>query len=207
MDQALIVDDHPAIRQAVSGQLRHALGFRLVMEADNAHDALQIVCKREPRLVILELALPGASGVELIQRVAGRFPTLRLLVLSGTDIQFAPVRALRAGAHGFVAKQAGVEDLLHAARGVMSGYLYFPVHTLKAARQLARSAGGPAGCLSGRELSVLQYLARGHPNKSIAAALHISAKTVSTHKANLMGKLQIGSLVELADFARRHKLV
>lgn len=206
MDQALIVDDHPAIRQAVSAQLRRVLGFRLVMEADNSHDALQIVYEREPKLVILELALPGTPGVELIHRIAGRFPRVRMLVLSGTDIQFAPVRALRAGAHGFVAKQAGVEDLLHAARGILAGYLYFPVHTLRAARLLAKSSG-PTSCLSRRELSILQYLARGHANKSIAEALRISAKTVSSHKTNLMGKLQIGSLVELADFARRHKII
>ncbi len=207
MDRALIVDDHPAIRMAVATQLRSALGFQEVLEADNGQAALQMVHKTPPTLLIVDLAIPGMPCVDLIQRIVVDFPAVRLLVLSGTDIAFSPVRALRAGAHGFVAKQCGLDDLAQAARSVLSGYLHFPAHTLKAARQLAASGGDSTGCLSRRELTVLQYLARGYANKSIAAELLISSKTVSTHKTNLMAKLNIGSLIELADFARRHKLI
>ncbi len=89
----------------------------------------------------------------------------------------------------------------------MSGYLVFPLQTLEAARQWRSPSAGRLARLTARELTVLQYLARGHANKTIAARLQISSKTVSTHKTNIMCKLNVGSVVEMADYARKHRLL
>ncbi|WP_439684420.1 Response regulator, NarL-family [Cupriavidus oxalaticus] len=207
MHHALIVDEPSRFRTSLSGQLGAALDAAEVLEADGVRDAFRLVRDHRPGLVLVDVEYFGNPGVDFVRRVSATFPAVHVLVLSGTDATAAPVRALRAGAHGFVVKHRGVPEVLQAARGVLSGYLVFPMHTLEAARQLGEALDSGMPRLSNREITILQYLARGHSNKAIAAELLISSKTVSTHKANIMAKLNVSSLVEMVDYARRHQLV
>lgn len=206
-NEALIVDARPAPPGEASWQIVHALGARRTLLADNVRLARQMVRDRQPGLVVIELDTLGQAGITLIKRLAAGFPAVRLLVLSDSDATMAPVQALRAGAHGFVPRQRDLAEMVQAARGVMSGYLVFPMQTLEAARQLRLPSAGKLVRLTARELTVLQYLARGHSNKTIAAQLLISSKTVSTHKTNIMCKLNVESVVEMVDYARRHRLL
>ncbi|MFC4520727.1 LuxR C-terminal-related transcriptional regulator [Cupriavidus pinatubonensis] len=206
-DEALIVDARPVPPGEASWQLAHALGARRTLLADNVRQAQQMVRERQPGLVVVELDALGQAGITLIKRLAARHPDVRLLVLSDSDATMAPVQALRAGAHGFVPRQRDLAEMVQAARGVMSGYLVFPTHTLEAARKLRLPSAGKLARLTARELTVLQYLARGHSNKTIGARLLISSKTVSTHKTNIMCKLNVGSVVEMVDYARQHRLL
>ncbi|CAG2149162.1 Virulence factors putative positive transcription regulator BvgA [Cupriavidus yeoncheonensis] len=206
-DEALIVDARPAPPGDASRQIVHALGARRTLLADNVRSARQMVRDRQPGLVVIELDTLGQAGIALIRRLATGHPAVRLLVLSDSDATMAPVQALRAGAHGFVPRQRDLAEMVRAARGVMSGYLVFPAQTLEAARLLRRPPAGRLARLTARELTVLQYLARGHSNKTIAALLLISSKTVSAHKTNIMCKLNVGSVVEMVDYARQHCLL
>lgn len=206
-DEALIVDARPAPPSEASWQIAHALGARRTLLAGNVRLAQQMVREHQPGLVVIELDTLGRAGITLIKRLAASHPAVRLLALSDSDATMAPVQVLRAGAHGFVPRQRGLAEMVHAARGVMSGYLVFPTQTLEAARQLHLPSAGKLSRLSARELTVLQYLARGHSNKAIAARLLISGKTVSTHKTNIMRKLSVGSVVEMVDYARQHQLL
>lgn len=206
-DEALIVDARPAPPGEASWQIAHALGARRTLLADNVRLARQLVRDRRPRLVVIELDTLGQAGIALIRRLATGYPAVRLLVLSDSDATMAPVQALRAGAHGFVPRRRDLAEMVQAAQGVMSGYLVFPTQTLEAARLLRLPSAGRLARLTERELMVLQYLARGHSNKEIAALLLISSKTVSTHKTNIMCKLNVESVVGMVDYARRHRLL
>ncbi|WER46523.1 response regulator transcription factor [Cupriavidus sp. WKF15] len=206
-DEALVVDARPAPPREASWQIPHALGARRTLLADNVRLARQMVRERQPELVVIELDTLGSAGITLIRRLAAGHPAVRLLVISDSDATMAPVQALRAGAHGFVPRQRSLAEMVHAARGVMSGYLVFPTQTMEAARQLRLPSAGRLARLTARELTVLQYLARGLSNKTIAARLLISSKTVSTHKTNIMCKLNVDSVVEMVDYARRHRLL
>jgi len=208
MADALIVDDHPAIRLAVCTRLERELGFREVLEAENGADAYELVCQHQPQLVVVDLGIPRLSGIDLIEKVAAAYPAVRMLVLSGLDEDLSCARAMRAGAHGFVAKRQSLAELISAVRSLLAGYSVFPLHALGTPRLNADAAGRDSlALLTEREITVLQYLARGIANKDIAKELMISSKTVSTHKINIMDKLRIGSLIELADFARFHNLL
>ncbi|WP_454741319.1 LuxR C-terminal-related transcriptional regulator [Cupriavidus necator] len=207
MHHALIVDEPSGFRTALSVQLAAELDAAEVLETDGVREAFRLVREHRPGLVLVDTERFGNPGIDFVRRVSATCHAVHVLVLSGTDTTAAPVWALRAGAQGFVAKQRGLPDVLQAVRGVLSGYLVFPMHTLEAARQIGEAHDPGLRRLSNREITILQYLARGHSNKSIAAELLISSKTVSTHKANIMAKLNVGSLVEMVDYARRHQLV
>lgn len=208
MADALIVDDHPAIRLAVCARLERELGFHEILETDNGDEAFELVRQHVPPLLIVDLGIPRMSGIDLIERVGAAHPEVRMLVLSGQDEDLSCSRSMRAGAHGFVAKRQSLGELVSAVRSLLAGYSVFPLHALGAARQQGYASGRDAlTLLTEREVTVLQYLAHGYSNKDIARELLISSKTVSTHKVNIMEKLHIGSLIELADFARHHNLL
>ncbi|SDC46042.1 two component transcriptional regulator, LuxR family [Cupriavidus sp. YR651] len=204
MPTALVVDDHPAIRLAVGNQLMCDLGFEEIREASNGPDALQVLRRGATDLIIVDLDLPGVAGDAVLEEAASRYPAARVLVLSA--MPGAGERAMHGGAHGYVAKQEGLQELMHAIRAVMAGYAVFPVKLLQSIRQTA-TQGDLLSLLSKRELTVLRFLASGYSNKTISDVLCISNKTVSSHKTSIMAKLGFGSLIELGEFARRHQLL
>lgn len=207
MPPTLIVDEPSRFRTLLCAELAAEFGTDEVLATDGVREGYRLAREHRPGMVLVDVERFGNPGIDFVRRVVATLPGVPLLVLSGNDTAQAPVRALRAGAHGFVVKQRGVEEVMQAVRGVLSGYLVFPLQTLETVRQLGEQQQAGLPRLSNREITVLQYLARGHSNKSIAAQLLISSKTVSTHKANIMAKLHVGSLVEMVDYARRHQLV
>ncbi|MGO4279255.1 two component transcriptional regulator, LuxR family [Cupriavidus sp. OV038] len=205
MPTALVVDDHPAIRLAVRSRLTEDLDFDTVTEVTNGADALRVLRDAIADLIVVDLSLPGVPGEALLAELVSRHPATRVLVLSA--MTGAGERAIHGGAHGYVDKGDGLHALTPALRAVMQGFAVFPTHLLPTLRRLSAVAGDPARILSRRELTVLRMLASGHTNKAISELLEISNKTVSSHKANIMSKLKFKSLIELAEFARRHHLL
>jgi two-component system response regulator EvgA len=203
----LIVDEPSQFHTTLSAELGAELGAGEVLETDGIREAFRLAREHRPGLVLVDVDRFGDPGIDFVRRVSATLPAVPLLVLSDTDATLALVRALRAGARGFVVKQRGLAEVMHAVRGVLCGYLVFPMHTLETVRQIGAQRESGFARLSNREITVLQYLARGHSNKSIAEQLLISSKTVSSHKANIMANVNVGSLVEMADYARRHQLV
>ncbi|WP_342052263.1 MULTISPECIES: response regulator transcription factor [unclassified Cupriavidus] len=204
MPVALIVDDHPAVRVAVAAQLSQQLGYQ-TYEAATAADAMQLIGEVTPDLVIVDLDLPSVPGEVVIEAVEERHPAARLVVLSA--VSSASLRALQAGAHGQVAKDSGLDELGKIVDAVMAGYVVFPAALLESLHRMAGGQNDPMAELSRREVTVLRFLAGGQSNKAIAETLHISNKTVSSHKTSIMTKLGLKSMIDLAEFARKHRLI
>ncbi|QEZ44206.1 response regulator transcription factor [Cupriavidus oxalaticus] len=204
MTTILIVDDHPAMRLILKTHLLQLLGVDEVLEADNGQSALDLVRARMPDLVLLDLDIPRSSGLDVAPRLRAIHPQVRLLVVTALDPAVFVSRAWQVGAQGFVSKTQDLKEILRAVESVLAGYTVFPAmgrdggsrHAVSADDEMLRR-------LSDKELVVLQMLARGMSYKAISASLFISNKTVSSYKARIMAKLQVSSLVELVDFARR----
>jgi two-component system response regulator EvgA len=207
MTTILIVDDHPAMRLVLRHHLLQLLGVDEVIEADNGQCAIELVRARMPDLVLLNLDIPRSSGLDVAPRLRAIHPQVRILVVTALDPAVFISRSWQAGAQGFVSKTQDIKEILRAVEAVLAGYTVFPVLNRGGAPRQAMSADEEIlRRLSDKELVVLQMLARGMSYKAISASLFISNKTVSSYKARIMGKLQVSSLVELVDFARRCRL-
>lgn len=204
MPNALVIDPHPLIREAVYRVLTEEAGFDEVRLAPGGSNALLALRERAADLVVTDLQLDDVPGDAVLEEVVSVWPDTCVLVLSAQ--RRGAERALLGGAHGFIDKNAGLDRLADAVRAVMNGYAAFPLKSLPTFRRTADNPADPVNLLSRRELTVLRFLAAGHSNKAISTVLNISNKTVSSHKASIMAKLGVSSLIDLAEFARIHRL-
>ncbi|AZC50504.1 response regulator transcription factor [Pseudomonas chlororaphis] len=208
MFNALVVDDHPFIRASVKMVLA-AAGFEVVAEADNGVDAVQLARELKPELILLDISMPLLDGLGVISRVTElRLPS-KILVLTALEPAFYAKRCMSAGAHGYISKSDDLKELSRAIKVIMDGYTHFPILASSSVRgiDVDSSEQELVQKLSNRELAVLQQLARGFSNKEIGEAMLLSNKTVSNYKNRLIEKLNVKSLIYLADFAKRNKLV
>ena len=208
MNKVLIVDDHPAIRLAVR-MLMERHGYEVTGETGNGVDALQLAREQMPDIVILDIGIPKLDGLEVIARLIASSQPLKVLVFTSQAPGHFSMRCMQAGAAGYVCKQQDLTELLSAIKAVLSGYSYFPNQALHSVRSNLGnvSEAEMVERLSGREMMVLQQLARGKTNKEIADGMFLSNKTVSTYKTRLLLKLNARSLVDLIELAQRSGLV
>ncbi|WP_435608943.1 response regulator [Pseudomonas knackmussii] len=200
MSRVLLADTTPIVRAALRDMLLD-MGHEVLGEAADVPAALGLARDLQPDLVILELALPGAGGLDLLRRLRARDAKQKLLVYSRqSPAHFAPL-CFQAGANGFVGKREDLDNLRTAVIDVLAGRGHF------AREHMQQGSGNELERLTPRELAVLQLLAEGYSNLRIAEQLLISFKTVSTYKARLLEKLHVSSNVELAEVARRNGLV
>ena len=207
MNKVMIVDDHPVVRLAVRVLMeRH--GYEVIAETDNGVDALQLAREHTPDIVILDIGIPRLDGLEVIARLSTTVMPIKILVLTSQVPGHFSMRCMQAGAAGYVCKQQGLTELLSAIKAVLSGYSYFPNQALHSTRSNfgSTSETDMINRLSGREMMVLQQLARGKSNKEIADSIFLSNKTVSTYKTRLLLKLNARSLVDLIELAQRNGL-
>ena len=184
-------------------------GYNVVAEATNGIDAVQLARQHVVDMVILDITMPGLDGLDVISRIKASGLNSRILVLTSQPPLFYSQRCMKAGAAGFISKTQDLSELLRAIKVVMDGYMFFPNLTITSVRN---SDGTLSDLelieqLSARELSILQQLARGLSNKKIAEDMTLSSKTISTYKTRLIEKLNIKSVVYLADFAKRNDLI
>jgi DNA-binding NarL/FixJ family response regulator len=209
MIRVVIADDHTILREGLKQLLGAASDLQVVGEARDGHEALKLVRETDFDVLLLDLSMPGRNGMELIKRVRSEKPRLRVLVLSmHAENQYA-VRAVKAGASGYLTKDSAATQLVAAIRKVAGGGAFI---SAEVAEQLALSAmphadGPPHASLSDREYQVFQFLVSGKSVSDIALALNLSVKTVSTHKARLMEKMGLANQAELVHYAIRHRLV
>ncbi|ROM39176.1 DNA-binding response regulator [Pseudomonas poae] len=208
MIKALIVDDHPFIRETVKHLLKLE-GFGEIYEAGNGADAMQMAREKCPDLIILDLAMPKLGGLEVISRIKALGLPCKILVLTAYLAVFFSTRCMRAGAMGFVAKTGELDELQKAIKAIMSGYSCFPSIATSSVRRddLQVTEAAMVDALSDRELTVLQKLALGLCNKTIAEDMLLSHKTISTYKTRLKEKLRMSSVVHLSKFAQRNHLI
>jgi DNA-binding NarL/FixJ family response regulator len=202
----VIVDDHPLFRKGLE-QLIHSDGsFAVCGEASNASEAMGVIRKLDPDLAIVDLSLPGANGIELIKNVRAEFPNLPILVLSMHDESLYALRALRAGAEGYVMKHEAMANVIQAIHEVFSGRPYLsPAMAAQVITKFAhRQSEGETDAverLSDRELEILELIGKGNEVSQIAKALHLSPKTIETHRAHIKEKLNLANARQVARFA------
>ncbi|HXG12490.1 MAG TPA: response regulator transcription factor [Gemmataceae bacterium] len=202
----LLADDHQIVRQGLRAILKAVTDFRLVGEAADGPEAVRLVERLQPDVLVLDLMLPGLNGLEVTRHVARRFPRTRIVILSMHSNEAYVVEALRAGATGYVLKESGAEDLVQAIRQAALGRRYLSPSisetALGAYVQMTESTPlDPYQTLTFREREVLQLTAEGHSAAEIAERLFISRRTVETHRANLMRKLGVRNQKELTRYA------
>lgn len=206
--RVLIVDDHPFIRMALRTLLdKH--GYEVVAEASNGVDAVSLIRQHVPELLLLDITMPKLDGIAVIERIKTlKLPT-KVIVLTSLSSDYYAMRCIKAGACGFISKSDDLDLLTEVMKVVMNGFVYYPeiVNVSTRRSDLLTGEMELISSLSDRELSVLQQLARGMSNKDIASNIMLSSKTVSCYKARLIAKLNVKSVVDLADLARRNNLI
>ena len=204
-----IVDDHSIVRAGFREMLSDADGIRIAFEAASGEEALERLRQKEVSVLLLDLSLPGQSGVDVLRYVRQRYPDLKVLVLSGYPEERYALTMIRNGAAGYLCKDCERDELLRAVRTVSAGRRYLSARTadLLADGLLSEGSGPPHESLSEREMQVFLRLARGETVGDIAQSLHLSVKTVSTYRTRLLEKLNLASNAELAAYAIGHGLM
>jgi DNA-binding NarL/FixJ family response regulator len=205
----LVADDHPIVRQGLTALLKSEPGFAVVGEAADGSTALRLAEKLQPDVLVLDLMMPSLSGLEVARRMARRSPRTRIVVLSMHSHEAYVVEALSAGATAYVVKDAGADELLTAVRSAAEGrrYLSPAISELALEAHSARGAADPFDSLTAREREVLQWTAEGLSGAQVSQRLHISPRTVESHRANLMRKLGLRNQRELVRYALERGLL
>ncbi|HUY98747.1 MAG TPA: response regulator transcription factor [Thermomicrobiaceae bacterium] len=205
--RVVVVDDHTLIRQGIVGLLDNQADIDVVGQAGDAQEAMRAVADLSPDVVLMDVTMPGASGLEATGEIRARFPTVQVVILTIHDREDYLFRALRAGALGYVLKGADVQDLLAAVRSAGRGevYLYPTATKTLVADYLRRARGGEDRSayerLSDREREILHLIAQGKTTPEIAEALVLSPHTVQSHRDHLMAKLDLHSKAALIKYA------
>lgn len=202
----LVVDDHPVFRHGICQYLSQFSDVSICGEASNAQQALEAMRLHKPELALLDVSMPGTNGIELIKHMLAEEPALAILVISMHDESLYALRALRAGAKGYVRKQQAIENIMEALRKVIGGGIYVSLPfteklIFKAIQGSEGDLGSPVDKLSDRELEVLQLFGRGKTTREIADSLHLSVKTIETHRMHIKEKLGFKEADELMKFA------
>ena len=204
--RVLVVDDHPVVRQGLRLLIDHESDLEVCAEAETVADALEAITKHKPDVAVVDLSLRGTSGLELIKDIRVRHADLPVLVLSMSDESVYAERVLRAGARGYLMKEAATDEVLTALRRVLDGGIY--LSDAMASRLLAQlvrgvpaDGGSPVDRLSDRELEVFGLIGRGLGTGEIARRLHLSPKTIETYRAHIKQKLNLADATELLQHA------
>ncbi len=204
--RVLIVDDHPLMRKGVGQLIDQQVDLSCIGEAEDAPSAMTAMEKLQPDVALIDISLNGASGIELLKNAKARFPKLKMLVLSMHEESVYAPRALRAGASGYIMKQEGTEKVLTALRKIIRGEIYVSERlsaTMLSGMVHGRSsvARSPVEELSDRELEVFSLIGQGHGTRPIAEKLHLSVKTIESHRAHIKEKLNLQTATELVHHA------
>lgn len=207
--RVLLVEDHPLTREGLARWINGESDLEVCAETGTAPEAISLVEKSGPDIVVTDISLPAGNGLELIKHLQARHPELPVLVLSLHDESVYAGRVLRAGARGYIMKNSGGEGVVKAIREVLRGHLAFSAEiTLRLlggyGKRPVRSDRVDLPNLTDRELEVLQMLGQLKSNAEIARQLHLSIKTVQTHRMNLSHKLNLKSAAELLRFALQY---
>ncbi|HET8877724.1 MAG TPA: response regulator transcription factor [Casimicrobiaceae bacterium] len=208
MIRVVIADDHQILREGLKQLLLAAGDLDVVGDAGDGHEVLERVRTLGFDVLLLDMSMPGKSGVELIRQVKAEKPKLRILVLSMHEEHQYAVRAIRAGASGYLTKESAAAQLVAAIRKIAAGGAFISAEVAeRLALDAMPHAEGPLhATLSDREYQVFRLLVTGRSVSDIAEQLHLSAKTISTHKARLMEKLQVDNNAALVRYAVDHRL-
>lgn len=207
----LIADDHTLFREGVRSLLSRITDVVIVAETGDGRDALELIDRHRPDVALLDITMSGLNGLEVATRTARTSPKTQVVILSMHANEAYVAQALRAGVAGYLLKDAAATELESALRAVMRGETYLSPaisrHVVEGFLGRARPEGDPLAALTARQREILQLIAEGKSTKEIAAALEVGVKTVETHRAHLMQRLDIHDVAGLVRFAIRSGLV
>jgi DNA-binding NarL/FixJ family response regulator len=199
--RVFIVDDHPLVREGLTALFAGQPDLEVCGEADDLAPALDLVKAKKPDVVVVDVSLKSGSGIDLIKQLKARDADCKILVSSMYDESLYAERALRAGAMGYINKQEMPQKVLDAVRQVLDGKMYLsPAMTDRMLHRAVRrddTPASPVSALSDRELEIFQLVGRGQTTRQIANALHLSVKTVESHRENIKTKLNLTNSAEL----------
>lgn len=211
--RVLLAEDHTIVRKGLRSLLDDEADIQVIGEAEDGRQAVEEVERLLPDVVLMDITMPGLNGLEAARRIKKRFPEVKVVVLTMHANEEYIFQVLRAGASGYLVKQAAPAELVWAIQAVHRGDSFLsPSISRKVIEDYTRRAEATEvrdsfDRLTGREREVLQLIAEGHTNREIAELLHLSAKTVETHRAHLMGKLDIHNVAELTQYAIRRGVI
>ena len=202
----VIIDDHPILREGLRQLLNEEPNLYVSGEAENVHKAMEAIEQYKPDIAIVDVSLEGGSGIALIKRMRATYPGLATLVLSMHDELLYAERALRAGANGYIMKQEKPEKAVQAINRILDGDIYLSekmastmVHKLLGSGSAGKGVGIES--LSDRELEVFQLIGNGWATRQISEQLHVSIKTVESHRARIKEKMKLKNATELVQYA------
>ncbi len=209
--QILLADDHAIFSGGLRAILEKEPDLEVVAEAKDGREAVRVAREKKPQLVVMDVSMPGMNGIEATRQIAAELPAVKVLCLSmHTEEQFVAA-VLEGGASGYLVKDCALEELVLAIRAVMANQTYLSPAVARTVVQgyrehLSEAQSSSFSLLTGREREVLQLIAEGYSTKDIAARLHLSVKTVETHREHIMDKLNIHSIAGLTKYAVRQGL-
>jgi two-component system, NarL family, response regulator NreC len=213
MIRILLADDHTVMRRGLRLLLESQPDFTVVAEASDGREAVQQAEATRPHVAVLDVAMPNLSGIEAAQRIAAQMPHIAIVILSMHSDEGYVLRALKAGARGYLLKDAAEGDLIEAIKAVSQGKTFFSSEISKMLvedyiREIrTRGVEDSYELLTSREREILQLLVEGNSNKDIAGRLNVSPHTVETHRRNLQDKLNLHSFAELILYAVRKRII
>jgi DNA-binding NarL/FixJ family response regulator len=202
--RVVLADDHAIVRDGLKRILASTTDLQVAAEAGDGDALLKLVKAADYDVAVVDMSMPGLSGIALVKRLKDEKPKLRILVLSMHGESQYAARALKAGASGYLNKDSAADQLVSAIRKIAAGGLHIGE---AAAASLVAAEKAPHEALSDREFEVLRLLVEGLGPTEIGERLHLSVKTVSTHKTRILEKLSLSSTAELVRYALEHKLV
>jgi len=210
MVNLIVADDHRVLREALCEMLRTKGHFNVLGQASDGQELLELLKSQKPDVVIMDIAMPNLDGIKTLERLRDE-KTLPLVLILSADEGEKNIRAvLKAGAKGYVPKHAAMEELVFAIQSIVSGNTYLsPSVTAALMNGPERSSllDSPLSVLTERELEVMKHLADGEPNRVIGKLLHISTRTVDTHRSNILRKLKMRTNAELVKVAITNGLI
>ncbi|HVW83429.1 MAG TPA: response regulator transcription factor [Bryobacteraceae bacterium] len=211
--RVMIADDHPLVRSGLRGLLEREGEFKVVAEAADGYQAIEMASQHKPDVILLDVGMPRLNGTDVARSLSEKTPGVRVIMLSMHSDEGYVLKALKAGARGYVLKASPEADVLAAVRAVSAGNAYFsPAITKLLVEEYVgeirrRGVDDSYDLLSLREKEILQLLASGKNNREIAELLHISVTTAETHRNNILQKLHLHNLAELILYAVRKGLI
>jgi DNA-binding NarL/FixJ family response regulator len=209
----LLADDHNVMRAGLKLLLEKQAGFKVVSEASDGHQAIENALTTRPDVIVLDIAMPKLTGIEAAQRISAQLPQTSIIILSMHSDEGYVLRALKAGARGYLLKDSAESDLIEAIKAVSEGKAFFSPEISKVlaedyVREIKmRGVEDSYDLLTPREKDLLQLLVEGRSNKDIAGMLNLSLYTVETHRRNLQNKLNLHSFPELILYAVRKGII
>jgi two-component system response regulator NreC len=203
----VLADDHRIVRSALAALLAAETGFEVVAQAGDVGEAIRRVLAYKPRVVVLDLSMPGGSSLEAIPRMLSASPETAVVVLTMENEPRFAREALRAGALGFVLKEAADTELVSAVRAAAAGVRYLNPQLGADIAAAADAPSGPPDGLSDREVEVLRLVVLGHTNAEISDELFLSVRTVETHRSSIQHKTGTGTRAELVAYSREHEIL